>query len=64
MIGWRELLIVLVIVLVIFGAKKLRGLGGDLGGAVKDFKKGMREDGDDKPSSQVGAERPDESKKD
>ena len=60
-LGWRELLIVLVIVLVIFGAKKLRGIGGDLGGAVKDFKKGMSDD--DKPASRVESERPDESKK-
>jgi sec-independent protein translocase protein TatA len=61
-LGWRELLIVLVIVLVVFGAKKLRGIGGDLGGAVKDFKKGMSDD--DKPASRVESERPDESKKD
>ncbi len=37
-------LIVLVIVLVIFGTKKLRNIGEDLGGAVKGFKQGMRED--------------------
>lgn len=36
-------LIVLVIVLLIFGTKKLRGAGGDLGGAVKNFKDAMRE---------------------
>jgi len=38
-----QLLIVLAIVLVIFGAKKLRNLGGDLGGAIKNFKQSMRE---------------------
>lgn len=43
MIGWRELLILLVIVLLIFGAKRLRNIGEDLGGAVKGFKKGMRD---------------------
>jgi sec-independent protein translocase protein TatA len=37
-------LIVLVIVLLIFGTKKLRNIGGDLGGAVKGFKEGMKED--------------------
>jgi len=37
-------LIVLVIVLLIFGTKKLRNIGSDLGGAVKGFKEGMRED--------------------
>ena len=35
MVGWRELLILLVIVLLIFGAKRLRNIGEDLGGAVK-----------------------------
>ena len=36
-----QLVIVLVIVLLLFGTKKLRNLGGDLGGAVKGFKKAM-----------------------
>jgi sec-independent protein translocase protein TatA len=36
-------LIVLVIVLLIFGTKKLRNLGGDLGGAIKNFKHSMKE---------------------
>ena len=36
-------LIVLAIVVLIFGTKKLRGLGGDLGGAIKNFKQAMRE---------------------
>ena len=44
-------LIVLVIVLLIFGTKKLRNVGSDLGGAVKGFKDGMK-DGD-KPAGQV-----------
>jgi sec-independent protein translocase protein TatA len=36
-------LIVLVIVLLIFGTKKLRNIGEDLGGAVKGFKEGMKD---------------------
>lgn len=36
-------LIVLAIVVLIFGTKKLRNLGGDLGGAIKNFKGAMRE---------------------
>lgn len=40
--GWQELLIILVIVGLIFGTKKLRGIGGDLGGAVKGFKDSMQ----------------------
>lgn len=39
-----QLIIILVIVLLIFGTKKLKGLGGDLGGAIKGFKKAMKED--------------------
>lgn len=37
--------IVLVVVLLIFGTKKLRNLGSDLGGAVKGFKDGLKEGG-------------------
>ncbi len=37
-------LIVLVVVLLIFGTKKLRNIGSDLGSAVKGFKEGMKED--------------------
>jgi sec-independent protein translocase protein TatA len=42
-----HLIIFLVIVIVIFGTKKLRNIGSDLGGAVKGFKDGMK-DGADK----------------
>jgi sec-independent protein translocase protein TatA len=44
-------LIVLLVVTLIFGTKKLRNIGSDLGGAVKDFKEGMR--GDDEPVKQL-----------
>jgi sec-independent protein translocase protein TatA len=44
-------LIVLVIVLLIFGTKKLRNIGTDLGGAVKGFKDGMKSGEDEKASS-------------
>jgi sec-independent protein translocase protein TatA len=36
-----QLLVILVIVLLLFGTKRLRNLGGDLGNAVKGFKKAM-----------------------
>jgi sec-independent protein translocase protein TatA len=39
-------LIVLVVVVLIFGTKKLKNLGSDLGGAVKGFKDGMKDGGD------------------
>ena len=38
-------LIVLLIVVMVFGTKKLKNLGSDLGGAVKGFKDGMRDGG-------------------
>ncbi len=44
--GWQELLIILVIVALIFGTKKLRGIGSDLGGAVKGFKDSVSSDDD------------------
>jgi len=47
-------LIVLLIVMLIFGTKKLRNMGADLGGAVRGFKEGMRE-GSDKPDAPVAA---------
>ena len=43
-----HLIIFLVIIVVIFGTKKLRNIGSDLGGAVKGFKDGMK-DGSEKP---------------
>lgn len=45
-----QLLIVLAIVIMLFGTKRLRTLGGDLGSAIKGFKKSMQDD-DDKASS-------------
>lgn len=42
-------LVVLVIILLIFGTKKLRNLGSDLGGAVKGFKDGMKQASAEEP---------------
>lgn len=39
-----QLLIILLIVILLFGTKKLRNIGSDLGGAIKTFRKSMRED--------------------
>ena len=49
-------LIVLLIVVMIFGTKKLKNMGTDLGGAVKGFKDGMRDGAADAdtPAAQVG----------
>jgi len=53
-------LIVLVIVVLVFGTKRLGNVGKDLGEAVKGFKKGMHDDDDKKPTAQL----PDESRRD
>lgn len=39
-----QLLIILAIVVLLFGAKRLRNIGGDLGGAIKGFRKAMKEE--------------------
>jgi len=51
-IGIRELLVILVIALVLFGAKRLRSVGSDLGAAVRGFKKAVNE-GDDEGTRQL-----------
>jgi len=50
--SWVHWAIVLLIVLLVFGTKRLKGAGRDLGEAVKGFKKGMNDD--DKPTEQLG----------
>jgi sec-independent protein translocase protein TatA len=56
-IGFRELLVILAIALLVFGAKKLRNIGSDLGAAVKGFKKSMNE-GDDEEAGKKLAQEP------
>lgn len=51
-------LIVLVIVMLIFGTKKLRNIGSDLGGAVKGFKEGMRDGAADDAGVQNASTKP------
>jgi sec-independent protein translocase protein TatA len=49
-LGWGELLIILVIVIAIFGAGRLAGIGNALGGSIREFKKAVKED-DDNPAA-------------
>ncbi len=64
-IGMKELLIILAVVLLVFGAKKLRTIGSDLGSAVRGFKKSMGEGEDelnktvDDDAKQLRSEKPD-----
>jgi len=51
-------LIVLVIVMLVFGTKKLRNIGSDLGGAVKGFKEGMRDGAAEDTSAQSASTKP------
>lgn len=53
-IGIWQLLIILMIVFMLFGTKKLRNLGSDLGGALKGFKTAMKDD--DAPAASDEAE--------
>mgnify|MGYP000377354393 CR=1 FL=1 len=46
--GIKELVVILIIVLLLFGTKKLKGIGSDLGGAIKGFKKSMSDDNSEK----------------
>jgi sec-independent protein translocase protein TatA len=63
-IGFKELVVILIVVLLIFGAKKLKTIGSDLGAAVRGFKKSMN-DGDAEESVKqlkADAEFPDSAK--
>jgi sec-independent protein translocase protein TatA len=48
-IGIWELVLLLLIVVVVFGTKKLKTIGGDLGGAIKSFRSAMSEPEEAKP---------------
>ncbi|EGR2538651.1 Sec-independent protein translocase subunit TatA [Vibrio cholerae] len=51
-----QLLIIAVIVVLLFGTKKLRGIGSDLGSAVKGFKKAMSEEESNSAANQKDAD--------
>ena len=57
--GWQELLIILVIVALVFGTKKLRNIGSDSGGAVKGFKESVSSGEDTKETSEINKEKDD-----
>ena len=53
MLGSQDLIVGLVVVLVLFGAKKLPELAGSIGKSMKEFKKGVSEAGDEEPAKAV-----------
>lgn len=57
-LGWPELLIILVVVLVLFGASRLPGLARSLGDSMRELRKGL-EEGDSEESEQAAEETPD-----
>ncbi len=57
-----QLLIVLGIVILLFGTKKLRNIGTDLGGAIRGFKKSMNDDDDGQKDKTDSLENGEESK--
>lgn len=54
-IGPGSIILILLIVILLFGTKKLRNVGTDLGGAIKNFKKSMK-DGEDNTASSESLE--------
>ena len=59
-----QLLIVVVIVVLLFGTKKLSSLGSDLGASIKGFKKAMSDDDKPEKSAKTIADKQDDAKKD
>ncbi len=59
-IGIKELLIILAIALLIFGTKKLKNMGSDLGGAVKGFKNAMKDGETDSDANAKQLKSPDD----
>lgn len=53
-----HLLLLLLIVVLVFGTKKLTNIGGDLASAIKNFRKGLQDDEDKRPPSQLKADDP------
>jgi len=51
--GIKELIIIFAIVALLFGTKKIKSVGSDVGGWIKDFRKAMKDDGEAKTDSSV-----------
>ncbi len=58
-IGMKELLIILLVVLLVFGAKKLKTIGSDLGSAVRGFKKSMSDGEEEGMKQSISSDAPD-----
>jgi sec-independent protein translocase protein TatA len=54
-IGIKELIIILVIVMLLFGTKKIKGIGSDVGGWIRDFRKAMKDGNEEAPVVDLNA---------
>jgi sec-independent protein translocase protein TatA len=54
--NFRELLVVLIVVMLVFGTKKIRNLGADAGGWIRDFKKALKDGSEAEGNLEAGTE--------
>ena len=54
-IGIKELILILVIVMLVFGTKKIKGIGSDVGGWIRDFRKSMKDGNEEVPVVDLNA---------
>lgn len=54
-IGIKELILILVIVMLVFGTKKIKGIGSDVGGWIRDFRKAMKDGHEEAPVVDLNA---------
>jgi sec-independent protein translocase protein TatA len=57
-LGWQELLLILVIVIIIFGVGKLPEIGGAMGKGIREFRANATDDGDKSDSADVNTNKP------
>ena len=58
-IGTTEILLIVLVIIILFGAKRIPDLMRSLGSGVREFKKGMRDNAEEKPAeSKPGGEKP------
>ena len=57
-IGWPQLLLIALVILVLFGRGRISEMMGDFGKGISSFKKGMSEDVDDTPAAKAQIEAP------
>jgi len=54
---WKHWVVILIVVVLVFGTKKLKNLGGDLGETIKGFRRAMNEEEKPAPDSNIALEK-------